>query len=167
MISRHLQKTFSATFNNTSPSQQGVFDPARFGGARPQIAQRYQTICVRNLRQNFWSRSQLGTAQSCARSGELTPFKTASCNSHIISASCQTDFFFFLSFLNQGEFTDNKSRLNRPPICLRFRKEALTAKYAVKVLRGLPHFRRTCSSTLTHGRTHVSTAGRGSTRNPT
>lgn len=47
------------------------------------------------------------------------------------------------------------------------RKEASTAKSAAKVLRGRPRCPRTCSSTRTRGPIRASTAGRGSTRNPT
>ena len=51
----------------------GVLHSTRVRGPRPEVAQRHQAVRVRPVRQNLRTRSEPGTAQGRALSGNLTP----------------------------------------------------------------------------------------------
>lgn len=141
----------------------GVFHSPRFRSARPQITQRHPAICVRNLRQNFRTRSEPGTTQGRALSGIFTP-QTTRCSLH--------PFLFLDSHLAVNPPSCQAwmrwlENVTKTGLCSRFRKEVSTAKYAVKVSSGRQLCRLTCLSTPTRGRTHASTAAKGSIRSRT
>lgn len=53
-----------------APPASGVLHTARARGARAQVPQRHQTLCVRDLRQDLRARGQPGAAQSRALAGK-------------------------------------------------------------------------------------------------
>lgn len=61
---------FSAAFSRAPPAL-GVLHTTRARGARSEVSQWHQTLCMRDMRQDLWARGEPGATQSGALAGKL------------------------------------------------------------------------------------------------
>lgn len=90
--SARIPRPLSAAFSPAPPTS-GVLHAARARGARAQVPQRHETLCLRDVRQDLRARGEPGAAQSRALAGkrrpQAAPLRSGSRAGDLCSSSAQ------------------------------------------------------------------------------